>query len=419
MNLTQAAAERLRPPDGREAVTWWDTSLPGFGIRVSPRGRKTWVCQYRVKGGREVLETISTIAVIPKVADARERARASMVKARDGIDPRVQRRQADEQATIAAASQALTFARLADCYARDYCELNTKASTVKETARLLSKAAAFFGDKPTREITEADIVDLLALPPEKGGSLNGLASKNSLLGAVKRCFKWARKTTNPQTRKRYIDVDPSVEVEKPLAKEPSRDRYLAEHEIVAFWQGCQTIGWPFGPLFKLLLVTGQRREEVAGLRWSELDLEGRIWHIPGTRTKNGKANDVHLSDLAVSIIKGLPRFKPLPGKDFVFSTRGDTSVSGFHYAKTRLDETMPATDWTLHDLRRTITTGMAGLKIPPHVADRVLNHQSGTISGVAAVYNRFAYLEERKEALEAWGRWLAELMKPEAAVAAD
>jgi integrase len=414
VNLTQTAADRLRPPEGAEAITFWDANLPGFGVRVSPLGRKTWVCQYRIKGGsvsggdHEVLETLGTINVIPKVADARERARASMIAARQGVDPRAVRRRASEQVRMAAAADSLSFGKLADIYVRDYCELNTRASTATETARLLSKAAAFLGNKPVREITEADIVDLLALPPEKAGKFAGLAAKNSLLAAVKRCLKWAKKTTNPQTRQRYIALDPSAEIAKPLAKEPSRDRYLSDAEIVAFWQGCDIIGWPFGPCFKLLLVTGQRREEVAGLRWSELDLVNKVWNLPASRTKNGKAHTIHLSDLAMSILNSLPRFKPVAGRDFVFSTKGDVSISGFDYAKNRLG--MTTDHWTLHDLRRTVTTGMAGLGIAPHVADRVLNHTSGTISGVAAVYNRFAYLEERKAALAAWGARLGALV---------
>jgi integrase len=354
------------------------------------------------------------MALIPKVADARELARASMLKARQGIDPRAQRRQVEDQAKATAAADSLSFGKLAEVYLTEYVERNCKASTATEERRQLGIAAAFFGEgKPAHTITEADVVDLISQPPARGGKNGGLSSKNSLLASVKRCFKFAKKTTNPATRKRYIETDPAAEVEKPLKKEPSRERVLADHEIVAFWKGCDTIGWPFGPCFQLLLVTGQRREEVAGMRWHELDLAGRVWNIPSARTKNSRPHIVHLSDLAMSIIQGLPRFKPIAGRGFVFSTKGDVSISGFSYAKDRI--VMPAEDWTLHDLRRTITTGMASLGVAPHVADRVLNHISGQITGVAAIYNRFAYLEERKGALEVWGRFLTGLVRPEAA----
>jgi integrase len=417
LNLTQVAVERLQPPAGPEAVTHWDSNCPGFGLRVSPKGRKTWVAQYRVKGGPEVLETIATMAILPKVAEARERARSSMLKARDGIDPRIQHRLAADQAKLQAVPS-LTFAKLADRFA-EYTEKSIKASTARETARLLGKAAMFFGTKPVETITEADIAALLSQPPERVGSLDGLSSKNSLLGVTKRCFAWGKKTINPATGKRYLEVDPARELDKPLKREPSRDRVLSDAEIIAFWKGCDQIGWPFGQVMQLLLVTAQRREEVAGLRWSELDLVGKVWHLPGNRTKNSRPNDIHLSALAFSIIEGLPRLKALPGKpDFVFTTKGDVSVSGFDYAKTRVSAGMPSgPDWRIHDLRRTATTGMAKLRIAPHIADLVLNHRSGSISGVAAVYNRFQYSEERREALELWGSWLADLVSADRAAA--
>jgi integrase len=339
-----------------------------------------------------------------------------MVKAREGIDPRVHRRQAAEQAKLGKIP-AVTFAKLAERYRDEYCEKNTKASTTTETVRLLSKAAAFFGDKPVGEITEADVAALLKRPsdPARWGRNGGLSSQNNTLKALRRCFAWAKQNINPDTGKRYIDSDPAAEVMKPLKNEPTRDRVLEDPEIIAFWRGCEALGWPFGPLFELLLVTGQRREEVAGLRWSELDLAAKVWHLPGSRTKNSRPHDVHLSALALSIIDELPVIKPLAGKpDFVFSTRGDTSVSGFAFAKAKI---MPGVDWRLHDLRRTATTGLARLGVAPHVADRVLNHQSGTISGVAAVYNRFSYLEERKEALEKWGGFLSGLTAAQRAAA--
>ena len=152
------------------------------------------------------------------------------------------------------------------------------------------------------------------------------------------------------------------------------------------------------------------------MEWGELDLDKQRWTIPATRSKNGKAHIVHLTPLAVSIIEGLPH---LSGS-LVFSTTGSTSVSGHSTAKVRVDEYMRAQlngtelpGWTLHDLRRTATTIMAEeLKIAPHVVDKILNHTAGTISGVARVYNRAEYLDERKAALEAWSGWLEALVQP-------
>jgi integrase len=166
-----------------------------------------------------------------------------------------------------------------------------------------------------------------------------------------------------------------------------------------------------------MLLTAQREIEVAGMRWSEIH-DDDVWEIPGSRSKNGKPHTVHLSALALEILEAVPKIK---SQDLLFSGNGKTPVSGFSSGKTRLDRHMlralqevhedaQLSPWVLHDLRRTATTGMARLGIAPHVADRVLNHQAGTIRGVAAVYNRFEYIDERKAALDAWGRFVEGLI---------
>jgi integrase len=207
---------------------------------------------------------------------------------------------------------------------------------------------------------------------------------------------------------------------KPPTKERARDRALTDDELRWFWRACETIDWPFGPLAKLLLLTAQRRDEVGGIEWSELSFDQKTWTLPRNKVKNNRAHEVHLSDAAFQILRSIPRI----GNGPMFSTNG-RPVSGFSQGKKRLDAAMfkakrdelgdkaaPIPHWILHDLRRTAATGMARLNIPPHVVDKVLNHVSGTIRGVAAVYNRFEYLEERRAALEAWGRYVCNLVSP-------
>ena len=168
-----------------------------------------------------------------------------------------------------------------------------------------------------------------------------------------------------------------------------------------------------------MLLTGQRRSEVAGTPWDELDLdpERRVWHLPGARTKNRHPIDVHLSDLALAVIRSIPRGTPLPNRpDFMFTTTRCGPVTGFALVKqNHLNKWVGATDWVIHDVRRTFATGLARLGVPPHVADRALNHVSGTIKGVARVYNRFQYLPERKEALDKWAAFVADLIQPKEA----
>jgi integrase len=248
---------------------------------------------------------------------------------------------------------------------------------------------------------------------------------NRTLAALRRMCGWA-------VERGLIDASPCEKVRAPAA-ENSRDRILSDAEIKTTWDAFGAVGWPFGPLAKMLLLTGARRDEVADARWSEIELDKKIWTIAKERSKNGLAHEIPLSDAVVKILKALPRItasekddkKAGKKSDFVFTTTGKTSVSGFSRAKEQFDavilealraeavergedadEMKAPAHWTLHDLRRTAASGMAGLGIPPHVVEAVLNHKSGTIKGVAAVYNRYSYADEKKAALEAWARKL-------------
>jgi integrase len=182
------------------------------------------------------------------------------------------------------------------------------------------------------------------------------------------------------------------------AKEVARDRVLDDRELAQVILAARKIGGPHGGILELLALTGQRREEVAGLPWEELDLAQRIWTIPKARTKNAKAHIVHLSRQALTLLKRADQRGSL-----VFSLLGTKRFQDFTHAKRRIDQISGVTGWRLHDLRRTCVSGMARLGIAPHVADKILNHQSGTISGVAAVYQRHEFQAERRAALDSWG----------------
>ena len=234
----------------------------------------------------------------------------------------------------------------------------------------------------------------------KGATGGAAVQAGKMLTRLRTFFGWAAAND-------FVTADPTAGVRRP-AKEAQRDRVLDDDEIVAFWTTAGKLGNPFSHLFRLMLLTAQRESEVAGMCWLELDLGGQTWTIPGSRAKNGKPHIVHLSELAVEVIEAVPR---VVGQDLLFSGSGKTPVSGFSRAKGRLDASMDVdAPWVLHDLRRTATTGMARLGIAPHVADKVLNHTAGTIRGVAAVYNRFEYLDERKTALDAWGHYIERLI---------
>jgi integrase len=190
------------------------------------------------------------------------------------------------------------------------------------------------------------------------------------------------------------------------AKEVARDRVLDDTELAQVILAARKIGGPYGGIVEFLALTGQRRQEVSGLRHDELDLAQRIWLIPKARTKNAKAHIVHLSKQALAVLERADHCAPL-----VLSPLGTKTFQNFTHAKRLLDQLSGVTGWRLHDLRRTCVSGMARLGVAPHVADKILNHQAGTISGVAAVYQRHEFLAERRAALDLWGAHVARLLK--------
>jgi integrase len=202
-----------------------------------------------------------------------------------------------------------------------------------------------------------------------------------------------------------IEVNP-ISGLKPPHKEQSRERVLSDEEIRTLWVAADAEGYPFGDALKFLILTGQRRGEVAAMRWSETDLDCRSWTIPAMRSKNGQSHEVPLSPPALRLLRSLPRFL---GSDWVFTTNGKSPISGFGRFKRRLQSTAGPETWRIHDIRRTVASGMARIGIEPHVVEKVLNHKSGIISGVAAVYNRYLYGTEKRNALERWADQLCNI----------
>jgi integrase len=242
-------------------------------------------------------------------------------------------------------------------------------------------------------MTKRDVVEVITAIEQRGAPV----AANKTLKTLKTFLRWC-------VGRAVLDRSPADEVPLP-AKEISRDRILADNELARVIIAARKIGGPYGGIVELLTLTAQRREEVARVTSDEFDIEQGIWTLPKSRTKNGKPHIVHLSNEAVIVLNKSNRIRT-----FVFSFDGTRAFQDFSRAKRELDELSGVTGWRLHDLRRTCVSGMARLGIPPHVADKILNHQSGTISGVAAVYQRHDFLAERKDALERWGAHVRKIL---------
>ena len=395
------------PVAGRQEV--WDRLLPGFGLRVTSKDARSWFVMYRVGFGASRMQRRYRIgdAKVMTLAEARAAARQALGQVARGIDP------ADERVPVhGVQTDPSSFAAAAAAYLTRHVKKNTRASTYREVKRIFDvDLIPIWGARTLASITRRDVDALLG----------GIVDRGAEVGA-NRVLAWLRAFFNWAVDHEYLAASP-VRRMKPVTRERSRDRALSDDEIRWFWTGTGELGWPFGFLFRMLLVTAQRRDEISGMTWSELDLERRVWSIPRERSKNDRANNVALSQLALEIIAELPKVHPV----LVFTTNGKQPVSGFSRAKVRLDALMnrirrdqlggaageaQIQGWTLHDLRRTAATGMAGFATGPHIVDKVLNHVSGVIRGVAAVYNRHGYETERAAALEAWAAYIASLIRP-------
>ena len=285
-----------------------------------------------------------------------------------------------------------------------YVRRNVGASWAKETERLLRvEVIPEIGDKRISDVGRADIHRLLDGMVDRGSAVNA----NRLLAVLRRMFNWC-------VERDLVERSPCDKLKAPTP-ETARDRVLTDGETRTAWGAFDRIGWPFGRIAQLLLLTGARRDEIAGAKWADVDLETKIWTVPAGRSKNGQAHTIPLSDAAISIIAGLPH---VGRAGFVFTTNGRTAVSGWSRAKNTVDkaigdmakdQAMP--HWTFHDLRRTCASGMAALGVPPHVVEAALNHRSGAIKGVAAVYNRYAYEPEKREALDLWAKHIEEIAR--------
>jgi integrase len=399
LRLTASAVERFQPPASGQ-VEYYDTHLPAFGLRVSYSGTKAWFVMTRVAGKL----TRITLGRYPalSLAAARDKARLVVEHAKGGSDPRLM---AAEERRRKAKERLTTFGSVAARFMTSYVEPELRPNTAREYRRVLQGPdTRDWASRPISSIAKHDVVDLLSGIEQRGAP----AAANRALAYLSKFFNWC-------VEQDLVPVSPTSRV-RPSSSPRSRDRVLTEDELIWIWRALDEFPGPFGPLFKILLLTGQRRSEVAGMRWDELrwlGSEEALWDLPGSRTKNGQPHLVPLAAPVQALLTAMPQTSPL-----VFTTTGSTAVSGFSRAKSLLDARItearradgrsPLPCWTLHDLRRTMVTVMnERLGVQPHVVEAVVNHMNGTAKrGVAGVYNRALYLNERRQALLGWADYV-------------
>ncbi|MGO4572901.1 tyrosine-type recombinase/integrase [Microvirga sp. 2TAF3] len=386
MRLTRQSVAALKIPKGKPYNIVWDDDLPGFGVRVNPTN-KVWVVQYRASGKskRETLGRVGTVTL----DDARKTAKGKLAHVQLGGDPHAAK--AEEKARAA-----FTLEIVSERYLKNAKD-RLKPRSYEEVERHLNKHWAPLHALPLHKITRA----LIATRLEEIAEGSGPTASNRARSALSGLFTWAMKAG-------ITEENPVIGAVK-LADEVSRDHIIIDNELAAIWKACREDD--HGRIVRLLILTGQRRDEVGDMRWSELDLDKALWTIPRERTKNGLTHEVPLSPLAVEILRSVPRRE---GRELVFG-EGEGGFSGWSKSKTRLDNRIAKAGtqvrpWRLHDLRRTAATRMADLGILPHVIEAVINHVSGHKAGVAGIYNRASYAVEKRDALKDWASHLQTML---------
>ena len=415
--LTDRAINALKPasPEQRQYEVW-DRVLPGFGVRVSLSGSRSFVVLTRIDGKSRRF----TLGRYPQMtlAEAREAARGVLEDAARGIDPK-ERQRAEKRERER--ERRNTFRAVA----AEFMEHRAAARTRAEMQRKLDRdILPELGDEPIRGITRADIRALV-----KAKAKSAPIAANRTLSLISAIFNYA-------VDEEIVEVNPAARMKKP-GNEVERERVLSGTEICLVWHAAGRIGYPFGPLYQMLILTGQRRGEVASMRWA--DIRGNEWLIPSERVKGGRGHAVPLSPLALFILESVPRIG-----EYVFSSgrtpkkpapdsgkrhqRGDKPLQGWGRAKERIDAAIladlrkaaeergddpdgvkPLPEWHVHDLRRTVATGLRTLGVDRLTVSKILNHRE---AGITKVYDRYSADPEKRRALEAWSRHVEALIRP-------
>ncbi len=380
--LTDVKIKKLQPSD--KQYEKWDKKVPGFGVRVSPSGTKSFQLLYRV-GKRLRRFTLGRYPTLT-LFDARKVAQSALGEIAKGKDPAAEKK--------LKRVDPLHFSNFVEHFIEDYAKRQNKSWA--ETKRLLDREfISKWGKRNIREIKKHDVTAVLDSIVNRGHPI----AANRAYATVRKLFNWAVERGN-------LEISPCQGLKAP-SKFNKRDRVLNDDELNKIWAGANKMAYPFGKIVQLLILTGQRLGEVSAMRWEDIDLENLVWTITAANNKSGTEHKVPLSDIVVTLLRSLPRTHDI----YVFPARGkDNPVSGFSKWKKKIDELSGVRGWTLHDIRRTAATGMAKLKVQPYIVERILNHSSGTFSGVAGIYNRHGYLDEMRDALKDWNKYVEGIM---------
>jgi integrase len=390
--LTQKIAAQLTLPAGKRDAIFFDDSLPGFGLRVRAGGSKRWIYQF-LCGSKQRRITLGNMGGMDATR-ARKRAEELHAQVRLGLDPAGMKQ-------VAQARAHETFEYVMQQYLGRQRERLRPRTYIEVERHLLTNAKSLHGLQ-LAGVDQRSVATLLAAVSRSSGHV----ASNRLRATLSSFFGWAIKQG-------IASANPVAFTEKNA--EVSRDRVLTGDELRQVWTALPSSD--YGDVLKLLILTGQRKGEIAGMCWGEVDFERDVITLPAQRVKNGRTHRLPMSSAVREILAGRPR---LADRDLVFGL-GARGFSGWSQSKKQLDKAIaarrkaddakPMTPWTVHDLRRTCATMMANIGVQPHVVEACLNHASGFRGGIAGVYNRASYTAEMGQALARWAEHVAAIVE--------
>jgi integrase len=406
--VTKRAVDAIKPA-AKDAFLW-DDEEPGFGVKATPAGQRCSCSSIALAVAAAPVRryTIGKFGTwTPDEARAKAKTLRKLVD--DGIDP------VAERTTRIQAATEFTVNAVCDRFITECLRKKWKKAHPLAERTLRNHVLPKIGNRPIASLHEGDIEDVLqAIPDERKG-----ARRNTYV-VMRRFFSWA-----VDRRDIPLNISPLAKVDAPDAPD-ERDHVLADWELRLAWEAAGSIGYPFGPLYRLLMLNGQRREEVGGLDWRELDRASAQWELPAARAKNGVANTIHLTALMIAELDAIAGGDKWPKRGLVFTTTGETAVSGHSRGKRRLDSAMaalnakqaeqagedptPVAPFRVHDFRRTMATGMQRLGFRWEVIEACENRISGQArKGAGSIYQRHDWGPEKKLAWEAWSKRVDQL----------
>lgn len=407
VDLTDRALKALKPAPGGSRVVIWDAVMPSLAVRVSAKGKKSFYTVKRRLGDTSPSWVLLGVYPVLSLADARKRAREALGALAEGQHPKrlaEAKRLADEKAAAEAAREATAtrFETVAADFERLYIDKpkQLRPHSQRTYRRYLRRLVEALGEKPIGNIRRRDIIDLVEAVQQQSGA----PTASGLFGVLRCLFGWALDRDVPG-----LEANPSagIRITKLIGSPQSRDRLLSDVELAAIWRACPTVGQPFDTVFRLLMLTGARLNEIAAAKWEDLDLDRAELLIPASRSKNKEAQIIPLTSVALELLAAVPRFSG----PFIFTTTaGLRPAQHPSNAKAKIDAVLRAqgieiAPWVVHDLRRAVRSGLGRLGIAPLVAELVIGHKAK--AGIVSVYDRHSYAAEKRAAL---ARWQAHLM---------